>query len=308
MGDGAGSPMCRGRTATLCGWFLAVILALLPRLSWAREPNPASDPVEWSPSWPRFRWWEYFGAAAFEASSVYLRWYQPPPQQPKWQGSNAFDDTVRDWLRAETLAGRTSAANVSDWVSFVGTFAPLVIDPSVALVVHRNVDVGWQLLMMDLEAMAVANFVNNLLYSEVGRARPDSSDCAKDPSYNRLCGIGSNASLPSGHTVTIATATGLTCSHHRYLPLYGNSTADDAACAVMVLATLTTGVSRVVADRHFATDVLLGAAIGFGSGYGLPWLLHYRYGGMETSPHTSKVVLFPFAADKALGLGVMGLL
>ncbi len=39
------------------------------------------------------------------------------------------------------------------------------------------------------------------------------------------------------------------------------------------------GVLRIMGDRHYATDVLAGAAIGFGFGFGVPTLLHYHGGG-----------------------------
>jgi membrane-associated phospholipid phosphatase len=39
-----------------------------------------------------------------------------------------------------------------------------------------------------------------------------------------------------------------------------------------------TGLFRVIGDRHYTTDVLIGAAIGFSIGYIYPWLLHYRFG------------------------------
>jgi membrane-associated phospholipid phosphatase len=46
------------------------------------------------------------------------------------------------------------------------------------------------------------------------------------------------------------------------------------------------GLLRIVGDRHYATDVLAGAAIGFGFGYGMPTLLHYgvtRPGSLSSS-------------------------
>jgi hypothetical protein len=33
---------------------------------------------------------------------------------------------------------------------------------------------------------------------------------------------------------------------------------------------------RIHSDNHYATDVILGAALGIGSGYFLPRFLHYR--------------------------------
>ena len=37
----------------------------------------------------------------------------------------------------------------------------------------------------------------------------------------------------------------------------------------------TTGTFRLLADRHHATDIVVGALVGFGFGYGMPTLLHY---------------------------------
>jgi len=269
-------------------------------------PQPPAR-VEWSPAWRRFRVWEYAGTAAVQTASIYVRWYRPPPTQARFTGDNPFDDTVRGWLRADTLEGRQLAGRISDRVSYVGTAVPFAIDLPVALLVHRQVGVTWQLLMMDLEATAVANFVNNMLFYEVGRGRPSTRDCAIDPTYDPICGgTGNNASLPSGHTVTIATAAGLTCVHHRYLPLYGNRAADTGACVLVSAATLVTGALRITADRHYTTDVLLGAAIGFGSGYGLPWLLHYRTSPQAAEAREAKIAILPVFGQSGLGLGVAG--
>jgi membrane-associated phospholipid phosphatase len=162
---------------------------------------------------------------------------------------------------------------------------------------------------MNLEANAVAGFINNALFYQVGRGRPSYVGCAADPGYDPLCGgTGNNASFPSGHVLGIATAAGLTCVHHRYLPLYGHPAADAGACALMSLATVITGATRVIADRHYASDVAVGATIGFLGGYGLPWLLHYRTGADAERPATRHVFLLPFAGGRSVGIGVAGLL
>ncbi|HVZ72913.1 MAG TPA: phosphatase PAP2 family protein [Polyangia bacterium] len=289
----------------------AVALALIVAALWSSRSARATEaPSEtarrgWSPRLEPFRPWEYVATAGVQATSLYVRWNLPPPTHARWTGDNPFDDAVRAWLRADTAEGRARADHLSDWVSYAGTAAPFAIDLPVVLFAHRDGNVTWQMLMMDLEATAAANFANNVLFYAAGRGRPSSKDCAADPSYDRLCGGASNnASLPSGHTVTIATAAGLTCVHHRHLRIYENELADGAACVAVSLATIATGVLRIMADRHFTTDVLLGAAIGFGSGYGLPTLLHYRGLG-DGGP---EVALLPFAGPSVIGLGVGGAL
>ena len=273
------------------------------------EAGAVAEPrVAWSARWPRFRVWEYAGTVVVGGASLYLYRYEPPPAQAKWQGENGFDDAFRGWLRADTRSGRERAGRIGDVLWLGGTAMPYVIDLPVILLAHREPWVAWQVLMMDLEANAVAGFINNALFYEIGRGRPSFRDCTVDSSYDELCGgVGNNASFPSGHTLGIATAAGLTCVHHRYLPLYGHEAADVGACAVMSLATVVTAATRIVADRHYASDSLAGAAIGFAAGYGLPWLLHYRGGSsMATATQTPRPVVVPFAGAGRFGVGILG--
>jgi membrane-associated phospholipid phosphatase len=286
-------------------------LATPPTPSTTKAAEPPKARVEWKEAWPKVRWWEYASTVVVQGASLYVRWYEPPPLQPRFYGYNPFDDTVRSWLVADTPAARARAGKVSDWVSIVGSTVPFTVDLPVALLVHRNFGVAWQLGWISWEATAVANFVNNFAFYEVGRGRPDARDCRTNPSYDPLCGFGDNASLPSGHTVTIATATGLVCQNHEHVPLFGGGAGDRAACAVMAVATATTGVSRIMADRHFTTDVLLGATLGFSSGYLLPWALHYRYEGRiggRGGGEARTVALLPFSPPGGFGLGVLGLM
>jgi membrane-associated phospholipid phosphatase len=58
---------------------------------------------------------------------------------------------------------------------------------------------------------------------------------------------------------------------------------------------VTTGLLRVIGDRHYVTDVLAGQAIGFGFGYTMPTLLHYTGIYANTS---SRLVLAPLAGSQ----------
>jgi membrane-associated phospholipid phosphatase len=272
------------------------------------KPPPAPR-VEWRPEWPRFRPWEYGASAALGLGSLYLRAYTSrAPSSTYWQGRNVVDDTLRGWFRLDSRAGRERASVVSDWLVGSGVVLTFAVDLPVALFAHHEPGVAWQLLLMDLEVNAFAGFVNNLLFYTVGRGRPGLDDCRTNPNYDVLCGMAeNNVSFPSGHTLTIATAAGLTCVHHRYLPLYGSVAADRGACALALGLTVATAVARLMSDRHFASDTLIGGAIGFGSGYGLPWLLHYG-AGLAPEPDARHVAVVPWAGPRAAGLGVMGAL
>jgi membrane-associated phospholipid phosphatase len=271
--------------------------------------RPIRKPLEWNPAWPRFRLWEYGGTAALGVGALLYERSHHAPDQPHWSGGILFDGAARSWLRASSPEGRATAQHLSDRLWLAGTAYPFVIDLSVALFAHRQPAVAWQMAMMDLEAYAVTGFLNRVLEFEVGRARPSREECAANPDYDQLCGSSSNnASFPSGHTLGIATAAGLTCVHHRYLPLYGNPVADAAPCVLMTVATATTGVARIVGDRHHASDVLVGAALGFGVGYTLPWLLHYRHGSRLEEKDERRTVLLPWAAPGGVGAAVVGVL
>jgi len=277
----------------------------------AETPSAPRPRVEWSPRWPRFRGWEYAATVAFGVGTVVVYRYAPPPAEPKWQGDNAFDDAFRSWLRADTRAERERAGAVSDVLWKGGMYFPFAVDVPVILLAHRQPGVAWQVLMMDVQATAVAQVINGALFYEVGRARPLYRDCLADPNYDKLCGGDDNAaSFPSGHVLGIATGAGLTCAHHRYLPIYGNPAADAGVCALMSAATVATAATRIMADRHNASDAIAGAAIGFGVGYGLPWLLHYRGGaaGDERADAAPRPMVVPFANAGALGLGLFSAL
>jgi membrane-associated phospholipid phosphatase len=273
----------------------------------------AKPRLAWNPAWPRFRAWEYAGTIVVGGTSLYLHYHRVLPAQPRWQGQNPFDDAVRDWLRAPTRAERMRAADFSDILQNYAPIVSYLADVPVILAVDHDVRLAWEILMMDTEANAVAGFITNTLFMTAGRARPLSASCATDPSYDPLCGgSAANASFPSGHTLAVGTAAGLMCVHHHYLPIYGHPLADGGACAVMILATLTTAVTRVEADRHWASDTLFGAAVGFGTGYGLPWLLHYRArsagGDVGERDQDTHLAVVPFGDQRAVGLAMVGVI
>lgn len=272
------------------------------------EGNAAATAVSWHEEWPRFRSWEYGGTILLGATSYYVRFYLLGSNEVKWQGANAFDDGIRGWLRARSVGGRTLADKLSWVFSVHDQLLPFAFDLPIALV-RGSPDVTWQMAMMDAEAYAVTSLVNNLLFYTVGRGRPSSPDCAANPNYDPTCGMGAGSSFPSGHVVFAATGAGLTCVHHRYLPLYGAPNLDAAACGIALTALAGTAITRVVSDHHYATDTLTGAAIGLAGGVGLPWILHYRTGEAVTrQAHPGPVVVLPMSLSGAVGVSVAGIL
>jgi membrane-associated phospholipid phosphatase len=66
--------------------------------------------------------------------------------------------------------------------------------------------------------------------------------------------------LISGHASLAFMAASALCVQHSRLSLYGS--ADAAVCPSALAIAATTSVLRIVADRHWATDVIAGALVG----------------------------------------------
>jgi membrane-associated phospholipid phosphatase len=282
---------------------LAVALILVPAAAHAADDEPRPSTLEWSPLWPRFRSWEYGGTLALGLGALALNRAAAPPAEARLAGGWLFDGFAREHLRAGTPGGRARARRTSDVLLWSGVAMPFLVDAPIALG-RRRPDIAGQLVLMNLEAFAISSFTTRALKIGIGRARPGRELCGGPLAGEYACDTDdSRSSLPSGHASFAATAAGLTCVHHRYLPLWGSPTADAGACALMVAAALATGTARVVGDRHYATDVLLGSALGFGIGYGTPWLLHYRAGRRDEN---AGATLLPMVGDDRLGAAVVG--
>ena len=69
---------------------------------------------------------------------------------------------------------------------------------------------------------------------------------------------------------------------------------------------LATGWMRMTADRHYASDIIVGTVLGFGGGFGLPLLLHYRGLAPTRQVAGTTITVFPQASERELGLGLYG--
>jgi membrane-associated phospholipid phosphatase len=254
-------------------------LGALVLAAWMSAANAAAQPsaLQWQPNWPRFSAAETGVTALLTAQMLSALLLYPAPED-NWDGGILFDDAVRAGLRSTTRAGRMRAATLSDVLYVALAAYPTLVDTVlVADQVHHQPDVALQMFAMNMEAYAVAGAVG-LTVTHVGRARPLKSRCKQDPNYSPKCGdkAQENASFVSGHTTLAFTSAALMCAHHQYLPLYGGGPADLITCLAGVAAASTVGVARVVSDNHYASDVLLGAGLGWFAGYVLPVLLHYN--------------------------------
>jgi membrane-associated phospholipid phosphatase len=255
--------------------------------------NPISacaDPtsVQWSDAWPRVRLWEVTAALALTVGDTEFEERVPLPSHATWNNPILFDTWARNLLRGRTAAIQSFASTSTDIMYKAGSLVPFVVDDYFAAAsVHQNADLAWQLAVIDLQSFGIAGLVSLTAEHSVGRARPYTLSCDANGKVldaqghvMQTCGTGNDfRSFYSGHATATATTAGLVCVHHQHLPLFGGGFADLAPCLVMIGVSVATGVLRVVYDEHWASDVVVGWADGVLSGYLLPSLLHFGFGG-----------------------------
>jgi membrane-associated phospholipid phosphatase len=166
---------------------------------------------------------------------------------------------------------------------------------------------------MDIEAMATTGFLSFLTNATIGRERPYVRLCdgkKGPPDFPSCKSSGQNYSFFSGHTGIAFTAAALTCSHHARMALYGLWALDALGCVATMGAAATTGVLRIMADKHYATDVITGVVLGLTSGFGVS-ALHYRSGNdaRAASGRTTaraRMMPAPMLSPTTAGLSITG--
>lgn len=282
------------RRGLLFAAWLAAGTCALPLAARASEP----ETVAWSQDWPRFRSVEGFATVllALHAASVEAFYGLPAANV---RDEILFDGWARDRLVLASRGSREDVGLIAAGLDYALLAYPTFVD--VVLVTdlgHRATNVSGQLLAMNLEAYAFTAAVA-LSLQQIGRVRPADRGCRANARYHEDCGDPElNTSFPSARTALAFTSAGLTCVHHRHLPLYGGGAADLSACLGAIGVASAAGVMRVMSDESYASDVLFGAGLGLLSGYGLPALLHY---GLDGRGDRESAGLLPVFHGRAFG-------
>ena len=271
---------------------LIAALLLTPALARAQssavEPGARLDarpaPTLWRRSWPEFSWGEGVATVAAGLATGYFL-LQSPPSEPRWQGGILFDDAVRDAVRLESATGRQRLRSVGDMPYYLAPLLPLIVDPLVvSWLLRDDPKLAYNLAFMGLEAFSYAGLTSFISTRLSVRERPDTTQCRLEHPDFEGCKADTEA-FWSGHTSIVAASAGLVCANHQYVSLWGSTAADASACALAASGALLTAGSRLLADRHYASDVIVGMGVGFGFGYAVPVLLHYsrRASGVAVS-------------------------
>jgi membrane-associated phospholipid phosphatase len=233
----------------------------------------AESPSMWRSDWPTFSPVEGVATVAAGAGTLTLLMLKPP-RDPRWEGGILFDDAVRGQLRLSSERARQRARSLGDLPYYAAPVIPLLIDPLIAAwLVRGDTKAAFNLGAVGLEAFSYAGLASFISTRISVRERPDSLECRRHKPDGE-CERDTEAFF-SGHTTIAAASAGIVCANHRAMPLWGSRAADVGACALATTGAVATGVSRLLSDRHYTSDVIVGFGVGFGFGYAIPTLLHY---------------------------------
>jgi membrane-associated phospholipid phosphatase len=205
------------------------------------------------------------GAAAWLSSEV-LEDYLVP-SRCRWCNVGSVDAGVREALIWPNTTTADTLSNVSGFVLMPLT--AIGLDTLAAshdgAASHAPEDA-----LFIAEATVVAEDVTQLTKLLVGRERPFVHALPPDQKLRTDDPYNNNVSFFSGHTsevFALATASGTisTMRGYRYAPLTWSI---GGAMAV------TTAYLRIAADRHWFTDVVVGAVVGAAIGFAMPYVFH----------------------------------
>jgi membrane-associated phospholipid phosphatase len=190
---------------------------------------------------------------------------QLAPESCRWCDPPGFDSSVRDSLKWSDTGAANTASNI---LAYGGMpIATLGVD---LLASGGDWRVAGTDALIAAESALVAGAFDQGIKHLVGRERPFVH--ALDPSQKPLTDkpADNNVSFYSGHTsftTAIAVSAGMCAS------LRGERNAWMVWATGVPLA-LGTGYLRIAADKHYASDVLVGAAMGGLFGAAIPYFLH----------------------------------
>ncbi len=202
--------------------------------------------------------------AAWIATEVFKPQLAPPTC--RWCDVGPTDRAVRDRVVWRSTPAAEVASNVT---ALLAPLAAVGLDALAAS--HEGSPRGLPVdALLIVEAAALAADANQLAKLLAGRERPFVHALPSDRKRDTGNVTDNNLSFFSGHateTFALAAAGGTvaTLRGYRWAPLVW--TVGGAIAAA-------TGYLRMAADKHWLTDVLVGAIVGAGVGFAVPYVFH----------------------------------
>jgi len=172
-----------------------------------------------------------------------------------------LDKHLAQQIRQDDLLNNRNLSRLAGAARFFGGPGPLIIGPSLYLIgrVGRFPHIT-EIAVHGTEAVLVGAVTAGVIKGLAGRARPYVTNDSNPHSFGFGRGIKSDKykSFPSGHaTAAFSAAAAVTAEMNDWLP---GST--PYVATVMYGGATLVGLSRMYDDQHWASDVLMGAAIG----------------------------------------------
>lgn len=200
------------------------------------------------------------------------------PAACRWCETNGFDTAVRSAFNptqapsAEGVPGPHVASNL---IGFVGLPLGLLgLDAALAFHDGAFLEAFPVDALLIVEATFSALALNQVVKFAVGRGRPYTVGASPellaqghDPADNNLSFFSGHSTFSFAVAASAATIAGLRGYRHAWV-----------LWVVGMPLAATTAVLRLAADKHWTSDILIGAAIGTATGILMPTLLHARLG------------------------------
>lgn len=272
---------CHRSPTLLCRVAVAVLFATGLSLPGVAAAQAEEEALSWNRSeWGSFSTAELAAFGFLVAGALASTEISNDENEAGWRGGILFDEPLRDALRLESAEARAIAGGVSDILLYSLVAWP-VLDGGGALVFDRDQQLATQMTGISALSFAASFFTTGLIKRLARRERPYGRDCPADeeshgPPSEDCTSQNRYQSFHSGHAAMSFTGASLVCAHHGALPIYGGGIGDTLACASAMTFATATSLLRVLADRHYVSDVLVGAIVGVLAGFVLPSLTHYQ--------------------------------
>jgi len=216
------------------------------------------------------------GSVALVLASEYFKIIKP--QHCRWCDRYGDEDRLNGldrWARNTFLWKDPRSAQFASGVT------AFLLQPAAAtfeMIAASTADKAGRAFAVDFliisEAIAVSTLLNQTTKILFARERPFVHNLPPEERLKTALPSDNNVSFYSGHTTlgfTLAAAAGTvaTLRGYRLMPL---------VWATLMPLAATTGILRIGADKHYFTDVVVGAAVGTAVGVLLPVLFHGRDG------------------------------
>lgn len=263
--------------------------------------------IRWRAEWPRYSFDEAALTLGLGALLVASELLPNASFTPNWRGGLLFDDGVRNGLRLDTFLERDNSRIAADVLMWITMALPVVVDAFLAVGIgDGNWDAAFQMGLISVEAYVVSLVVWRVTALLARRQRPLDTACEAGDMSPHCDSRLATQSFFSNHAVNAFTGAALTCLHHSTMPIFGDVGWDGTACVSATLLATAVGFLRVMSDHEYLTDVLTGAAIGWVSGFVLPWLLHYQGGARPELRAPIAVIPAPMIGDDTYGITAAG--